>query len=301
MIKCRICGKEFLKINHTHLKIHNMTVQEYRRRFPDAPLVDESVRKKISQNNGMKNPEVAKKVSELLKGRPSPNRGKPLSPEHRRKISEAHKRLWTPERRRWLSKHTSFRDPKVIEKIRRKNIGRRRDDVKGEKNPAKRPEVRKKISQKLKGRPHPWARGDNNPLRNPKIIEKIKRTRRLKYNGGWYSKEGIKKIARNLPEEFKRPTKPEKLFIQMIKKYSLLFRYVGDGALWIGGMNPDFVHLHENKVVEIFGEYWHRDEDPQERINAFAKYGWNCMVIWEYELKKEESEVLRKVVEWLSS
>jgi len=112
-----------------------MTIQEYRRKFPDAPLVDESVRRKISQNNGMKNSEVAKRISELLKGRPHYwQRGVPLSPEHRRKISEAHKRLWTPERRKWMSEHTSFKDPKVIEKIRRKNLGRRRDDVRGEKN-----------------------------------------------------------------------------------------------------------------------------------------------------------------------
>jgi len=138
------------------------------------------------------------------------------------------------------------------------------------------------------------------PLRNPEVLKKFKNTRRMKYNGQWYSEEGLKKIIKNLPNDFTKPTEPERLFIRMTKKYRLPFRYVGNGSFWVGKMNPDFVHNHENKVVEIYGDFWHQGEDPQERIDAFAKYGWDCMVIWEHDLREKEDEVLRRIVEWLS-
>ena len=43
--------------------------------------------------------------------------------------------------------------------------------------------------------------------------------------------------------------------------------------------------------MEFFGDYWHRGEDPQERINLFSRYGYKCLVIWEHELKQPEQVV----------
>jgi len=43
--------------------------------------------------------------------------------------------------------------------------GKERNDIKGDKNPAKRPEVSQKISQKLKNRPRPSIQGDNHYTR----------------------------------------------------------------------------------------------------------------------------------------
>jgi hypothetical protein len=38
MIKCGICGKEFKNITHTHLKMHNMSVNKYLSTFPQTRL-----------------------------------------------------------------------------------------------------------------------------------------------------------------------------------------------------------------------------------------------------------------------
>jgi hypothetical protein len=40
MIKCKICNGEYKRISATHLKKHNITVSDYIKQFPDAPLED---------------------------------------------------------------------------------------------------------------------------------------------------------------------------------------------------------------------------------------------------------------------
>ena len=40
MVKCEICGKDFLRLRK-HLRVaHNMTVRSYKKYFPEALLVD---------------------------------------------------------------------------------------------------------------------------------------------------------------------------------------------------------------------------------------------------------------------
>ena len=49
-IKCKICGKEYKQITATHLKTHDMTMHEYREQFPDAPLVSDSLKRRLFEN-----------------------------------------------------------------------------------------------------------------------------------------------------------------------------------------------------------------------------------------------------------
>lgn len=41
-VNCQICGKSYQSITHLHLKTHNVTVIQYRSRFPNAPMVSPS-------------------------------------------------------------------------------------------------------------------------------------------------------------------------------------------------------------------------------------------------------------------
>ncbi len=63
------------------------------------------------------------------------------------------------------------------------------------------------------------------------------------------------------------------------------FVYVGDGKEIIGGKCPDFIDKVNNKIIELYGDYWHRGQDPNDRINYFKDYGYDTLVIWESELK----------------
>ncbi len=56
--------------------------------------------------------------------------------------------------------------------------------------------------------------------------------------------------------------------------------------LRMGKKIPDFVNINgKKKVIEVFGDYHHRGQDPQYRINEFKSFGWDTLVVWEHELK----------------
>ena len=100
----------------------------------------------------------------------------------------------------------------------------------------------------------------------------------------------------------KKPTKPERIFMQIVERNNLPFKYVGDGKIIIGTLNPDFIHNNgEKKIIEIFGRVYH---DPEKsffsvgwkrqyfgRISYFAQFGYDCLILWDDELKNEEAVV----------
>ena len=73
-VRCEICGKEFQKITNTHLRKHDVTINEYMEQFPDAFLITEGCRKKIS---------------EATLGKPSSLKGRHKTKEHKQKLREA--------------------------------------------------------------------------------------------------------------------------------------------------------------------------------------------------------------------
>jgi G:T-mismatch repair DNA endonuclease (very short patch repair protein) len=62
--------------------------------------------------------------------------------------------------------------------------------------------------------------------------------------------------------------------------------------------NPDFIYRKEKKIIELYGDYWHRNDDPQEVVADYNAAGYKCLVIWERELDDPES-VLAKISEFL--
>lgn len=62
----------------------------------------------------------------------------------------------------------------------------------------------------------------------------------------------------------------------------------------LGNLTPDFMNVNgEKQLIELYGDYWHRDDDPQERINIFRGFGFSTLVIWERELRDEPAVVER--------
>ena len=70
-ISCRVCDVQMKAVTHTHLARHDMSIEEYRERYPDAPM------KVFSE-------EHRQKVNESLTGRT-------LSSEHVENMSESMK------------------------------------------------------------------------------------------------------------------------------------------------------------------------------------------------------------------
>lgn len=94
-------------------------------------------------------------------------------------------------------------------------------------------------------------------------------------HGGWRNKK----------------TRPEKMMERMCIQYG--FKYVGDRSYKIkftdGKLKyPDFVIPSMKIAIEVFGDYWHRGENPEELIEKYVKIGWKCLVVWESELQNEK-------------
>ena len=86
-----------------------------------------------------------------------------------------------------------------------------------------------------------------------------------------------------------RPTSLEVDVRSLVPPY---VEYVGDRRFWVwtskGAKNPDFIvhpYMHTKMVIEAWGDYWHRDHDPQEFIALYAAKGVKCLLIWEKELE----------------
>lgn len=103
-----------------------------------------------------------------------------------------------------------------------------------------------------------------------------------------------------------KPTKPESILVNIITRNELPFKYVGDGEMILGGLNPDFISIEGEKIIiEVFGDYWHsplfninirKDGIESYRKKIFRKYGYKLIIIWESELKHlNETQILKKI------
>jgi len=92
-IKCQICGKEFKQIHYRHTKKHNLTIEEYKAKFPDAPINSEASAQRRANSLKGRTIHWADKISSSVKNSWSENKfqgrtGIPLSEESREKLSE---------------------------------------------------------------------------------------------------------------------------------------------------------------------------------------------------------------------
>lgn len=64
------------------------------------------------------------------------------------------------------------------------------------------------------------------------------------------------------------------------------YEFVGDFSFILGGKCPDFMNVNgQKKLIEAYGDYWHKNDDPQDRINHFKQFGFDTLIVWEHEFK----------------
>ena len=96
-------------------------------------------------------------------------------------------------------------------------------------------------------------------------------------------------IKTNLKLLNRKQNKFESKVEMLDKELANFWEYVGDGRFWIGRRNPDFINKKNKMILEVFGSYWHKPEDEQERITHYSKHGYDCLVVWDYEFKEWEN------------
>ncbi len=201
------------------------------------------------------------------------NRGKVLSEKTKALMSETRKARWKdPDYRGRVSNSLLGREcsektrQQISDTLKRKyRSGEIVVPFKGKKHSE---ETRKQMSEN-----HYDVSGENNPM-----------------YGKTRSEETLRKILRKVNA---RPNKPEQLLINLFAENELDFKYVGDGSLIVGGKCPDFSDGN-NKLIEHYGDYFHKGQDPQDRIEYFKGFGYDTLVIWEHELS-DLARVLARV------
>jgi hypothetical protein len=136
-------------------------------------------------------------------------------------------------------------------------------------------------------------RGEKNPAKRPEVRAKLKAKGIERWQDPEYREKQIEAIFKGLKL---LPNKPEKFITKLLDKlFSGEWKYTGAGKekkYRIGGKAPDFTNINgQKKIIEFYGDYWHKDNNPQDRIDLFAKYGFRTLVIWERELKDPNSLV----------
>ena len=135
------------------------------------------------------------------------------------------------------------------------------------------------------------------PITKMKLSESLKKFnkenpdhRRGEKNGMFGKKLSESHLKALWSTTYQTINKVESEAYRTLKQYG--FEYVGDRKFWITFKDgthkcPDFINKKMRMVVEIYGDYWHKNDDPNEIINKYKEKDWDCIVIWEHEITKQ--------------
>jgi len=120
----------------------------------------------------------------------------------------------------------------------------------------------------------------------------------------WQNKERRKKLGKRMKFQWQnckfrektlkasfeaRKASPNKCEKKLNKLLLKAYKFVGDGKLIVGGFCPDFVNKDNNKIIEMYGDYWHKKIEvikrDKRRLIAYKKANYKTLIIWEHELK----------------
>ena len=149
------------------------------------------------------------------------------------------------------------------------------------------PEWGLKVSQVMKTK-------HEDPKYRQEIVERLQRGR----DESWADpvrKE--KRIRATWQGSARRPTGTEQRLIDIITEYDLPYKYVGAGEFLLDGKNPDFLNIDgQKKLIEVFGEFWHKEGSEQARIDFFRQYGFDTLVLWHKDIMSKGKEEIADAI-----
>lgn len=285
MVACKVCGKKMFCVSYRHLELHKMTTKEYKKKFPGE---------KTTWNEGEKgiqvawNKDLTKETDDRLKVFSERRKGSPCyrTPE---RLGEERYREGEARRIKKLSKYLKSGKSRFTSKeIHAKGVATRKLKYANYFSDSGLKTIKENNGNKVR-------------LESMTPKEKIEygNMRREIVTKWWASltQEERSEMYRKIFTR-REPSGQEKKFQKnYIDKYDLPFIYTGqikDKKIDIGGRIPDYLHLSEKKIIEIYGDCYHLGEDPQDKIDHYKDYGYDCVVIWASELKNEDL-VLSKI------
>lgn len=324
MVQCKICGRVLRSLSRHTLTHHGLTIKEYSIKFPDAKTMDDDVRENYSKahkgrcwsknakgrkiisermikDNPAKRPEVKEKiahtVSQLWKG-----------PDYRQ--NQVDKRVGkkqtkeSNQKRSLTMKSKGFKGLTFVERYgeEKAKIMKEKIRVASRRSPTKfkpghpcyttSPKARAKISRGRKKyfREHPESIEDirnrmltNNPFKGKTHSQETKQIIGKKSKENWKDPEFIDKVIRGW---HLKPNKYEMFLDNLIQDACYGFKYNGDyrEGIHIDRLVPDWINVETKKIIELFGDYWHNENEIPIRRKRLEKKGYKLLVIWSREL-----------------
>lgn len=156
------------------------------------------------------------------------------------------------------------------------------------------PEVREKIASKLRGEQNPFYgrhhtqesiqranAGKRAWLNNPENWRKILEAG---YKG-WLIL--TKQLQKYLKDGLPNPS--ERQLLEILEECSPGEYKYNDGWFRLGGKFPDFVNINgEKKIIELFGEAYHKPEEVDKKQEFYRQLGWRTLIIWAKELSDRQ-------------
>jgi hypothetical protein len=143
--------------------------------------------------------------------------------------------------------------------------------------------------------------GSKNHFYKKHHTEEAKQKNRQAHLGRILPKEIVKKcLQRRIPSSL------EIKMVQIIKKFNLPYKFVGDGKFFIENKCPDFVNTNGKKIaLEVFyrkhknkfrgnnNDWKNVDDWKQKRQEIFDRYGWKIEFFDETQVN--ENEIIRRI------
>lgn len=232
MVLCHICNKKYRRITKSHLNKHNLSMDEYKFKFPNSILIDDALRyvcgTYFRNNNPMHNEYIKKKVIQKITGLKR-------SEKTKLKISQARQgKTW--------GHHTKEHKEKM-KLIMKLDLEKRKKN--GWAFPPMSNAGKKRLSDSMLGN----TRGKNGHHNKGK---KLNLTDEQRLNR---SRKRIQYIQKN-PIKFKNTNielKCREFLIKHNLRYIPQYELLTKSNAWL----YDFYIPSLNLILEIDGEYWH--------------------------------------------
>ena len=296
-ITCNICNKDFKSLGSHLWLVHNITIREYKSRFPGVITScqeTKDLRKAtMIKNHGVENPmqseAIQKKAQEtclIIYGVTNPM-----------KNEEVIQKARIERENTFFEKYGVIHNMYVPE-FAEKSGKSRRGNVQSLESNQKRSDSVKNTFQELYGVSGPGG-----------LTDRVKAGMLLKH--GAENPSQVPELKRKAIKSSQiKPNKPESL-INNLKIPLLQCNVRGDFI--VQNMEtkklriPDFIVQGQNKVIEHFGSFDHGPkrtnisciEHEQEVINWYKDNGYNCLVIWDCTIKNK-NEVKLKIEKFIS-
>lgn len=156
---------------------------------------------------------------------------------------------------------------------------------------------------------------NNNPMKNKENIDKMVKSRKKYFENltdEEYSKMVInfinapKKSKNMIEEDIYKPSYIEQMIIDLKipdliyngnKKDSKTIRFKNTN--YKKTSTPDFLVKNTNKIIEVFGVYWHPIEHEEIYKKAYEENGYEVLILWEDELNLNFEECKNKIKNFL--